>query len=99
MSPAEAGRVLTVYALAYALLSPLLVSTTGRFGCRRVIAAGTAVFALGALAFALVPTQGTLLAARALAATGSSCRSLPPWPARSPHRSSAARCSRSFSSD
>lgn len=70
MTAAEAGWVLTTYALAYALLSPVLVSATGRFGRRRVMAFGMFVFALGALASALAPGQGTLFAARALAAAG-----------------------------
>lgn len=70
MTPSEAGWVLTSYALAYAALSPLLVSATGAFGRRRVMAFGMTVFAVAALASALAPTQGTLFAARALAAAG-----------------------------
>ncbi len=70
MAPAQAGWVMTSYAVAYALLSPLLVSATGRLGRRRVMALGMGVFALGALASALAPTQEWLFAARALAAAG-----------------------------
>ncbi|WP_179378716.1 MFS transporter [Jannaschia marina] len=70
MGPAQAGWVLTTYALAYAVLSPLLVAVTGRFGRRRVMAFGMAVFALAALASALALTAGTLFAARAIAAAG-----------------------------
>ncbi|MGB3405977.1 MAG: MFS transporter, partial [Jannaschia sp.] len=45
LSPARAGWVMTSYALAYAVLSPLLVSATGGLGRRRVMALGMAVFA------------------------------------------------------
>ena len=70
LSPAVAGGVMTSYALAYAVLSPLLVSATGAFGRRRVMTLGLAVFALGAAASALAPDAGWLFAARALAAAG-----------------------------
>ncbi|WP_141134323.1 MFS transporter [Jannaschia aquimarina] len=70
MSPARAGWVMTSYAIGYALLSPLLVSLTGRFGRRRVLAAGMAVFAAGCAASALAPSEGALYAARVLAAAG-----------------------------
>lgn len=66
----EAGWVLTSYAIAYAMLSPLLVALTGDLGRRRVLTIGMAVFALGALGSALAPTAGWLFAARALAAAG-----------------------------
>ncbi|CTQ49844.1 MFS transporter [Jannaschia donghaensis] len=70
MTPSQAGWVLTSYAIAYALLSPILVSGTGRFGRRRVMAIGMTVFGLGAVASALAPTPGWLFAARVLAAAG-----------------------------
>lgn len=35
LSPARAGWIMTVYALAYAVLSPTLVALTGRVGRRR----------------------------------------------------------------
>ena len=70
MTPAEAGWVMTSYALAYALLSPLLVSLTGGIGRRQVMAFGMAVFGLAALASALAPTAGWLFAARVLASAG-----------------------------
>ncbi|TFL19065.1 MFS transporter [Jannaschia formosa] len=67
---AQAGWVMTAYALAYAVLSPLLVSLTGGFGRRRVVAAGMALFGLGALGSALAPSLEALLAARVVAAAG-----------------------------
>ena len=70
LSPAQAGWILTTYALAYALLSPVLVSLTGAVGRRRVMAAGMALFALGAVGTALAPSLGALLAARVVAAAG-----------------------------
>ncbi|MEL6587524.1 MAG: MFS transporter, partial [Pseudomonadota bacterium] len=70
VTPAQAGWVLTVYALAYAPLSPLLVSFTGALGRRRVLTLGLSLFALGAAASALAPTLEVLFAARVLAAAG-----------------------------
>jgi DHA1 family inner membrane transport protein len=69
--PSEtAGQVLTVYALAYVLLSPLLVAVTGQVGRRRIMTLGLLTFAGGAAASALAPSLGWLLAARVLAAAG-----------------------------
>ncbi|SFI92891.1 MFS transporter [Jannaschia pohangensis] len=70
LTPSQAGWVLTTYALAYAPLSPLLVSATGGIGRRRVMVFGMGLFALAALASALAPTPGWLFAARVLAAAG-----------------------------
>lgn len=70
ISTAAAGGAMTAYALAYALLSPLLVSLTGRIGRRRVIAAGMIVFALGALLSAIAPNVSVLYMGRAVAAAG-----------------------------
>ncbi|SHH52804.1 MFS transporter [Marivita hallyeonensis] len=69
-STAAAGGTMTAYALAYAVLSPLLVSLTGRVGRRRVLAAGMAIFALAALLSAVATNLTLLYAARALAAAG-----------------------------
>ncbi len=70
ISDAEAGLVMTVYAISYAVLSPILVALTGAIGRRRVLAASLALFALAALLSALAPTPEFLLAARVLAAAG-----------------------------
>lgn len=70
ISTARAGTVLTTYAVAYALLSPVLVSVTGGIGRRRVLAAGLALFGLGCLLPVLVPTEAVLHASRILAAAG-----------------------------
>ncbi len=70
ISTAGAGWIMTIYALAYALLSPLLVSLTGRIGRRRVLAAGLLIFAIANAMAALAPDPATLFAARVLAAAG-----------------------------
>ena len=67
---ARAGAVLTTYAVAYAILSPVLVSVTGGIGRRRVLAAGLALFGLACLLPVLVPTEASLHASRILAAAG-----------------------------
>ena len=70
VSTAAAGNTMTAYAIAYAVMSPLMVSLTGRMGRRRVLAAGLAVFALATLMSALATNITTLYMARALAAAG-----------------------------
>lgn len=70
VTPAHAGQLLTVYALAYSVLSPVLVAVTGRIGRRRVMALGLVMFALAALLSALSPSMPVLNAARVLAAAG-----------------------------
>ncbi|WP_299561100.1 MFS transporter [uncultured Sulfitobacter sp.] len=69
-SPAQAGQLMTVYAVAYAVLSPLLVAVTGRVGRRRVMAAGFVLFALAAALSAMAPDFRVLSAARVIAAAG-----------------------------
>jgi DHA1 family inner membrane transport protein len=70
ISTAAAGGAMTAYALAYAVLSPLLVSLTGQIGRRRVIAAGMGLFAFAALLSAIAPNVTVLYIARALGAAG-----------------------------
>lgn len=70
MPTSTAGRVLTVYALAYGIASPLAVAATGRLSRRTVLATGMALFGLAALLSALATTPGALFAARALGALG-----------------------------
>ncbi|MFO1208343.1 MAG: MFS transporter [Amaricoccus sp.] len=70
ISNGEAGHVLTVYALAYAVSSPLAVAATGRLSRRTVLAGGMALFTLSALGSALAPGPSALYAARALGALG-----------------------------
>jgi DHA1 family inner membrane transport protein len=70
ISVALAGGLLTAYALGYAVLSPLLVSWTGRIGRRRVLAFGMTVFAIAAALAALASGLWLLYALRVLAAAG-----------------------------
>ena len=69
-SAAGAGLLLTVYSMAYAVLSPLLVAVTGQIGRRRVLAAALAVFALAAALSALATNFTVLNIGRILAAAG-----------------------------
>ena len=64
------GGLLTVYAIAFALSSPVLVALTGRIGRRRIIAAGLAVFTVATLACAVAPSLAVLYPLRIIAAAG-----------------------------
>ena len=70
ISTAAAGGTMTAYAIAYAVMSPLLVSLTGQIGRRRVLAAGLTIFALASLLSAVSTNITMLYIARALAAAG-----------------------------
>jgi predicted MFS family arabinose efflux permease len=69
-SAAQAGQLLTVYAVAYAVLSPLMVALSGRVGRRRVLAAALGFFAVSAALSAVAPDYLTLCIARVIAAAG-----------------------------
>ncbi|WP_380282065.1 MFS transporter [Kitasatospora purpeofusca] len=68
VSTATAGQAVTVFAAAYALLSPVLATLTARLPRRRLLVG--ALLGLGAanLASALAPTFGVLLVSRVAAA-------------------------------
>ncbi|MEL6678344.1 MAG: MFS transporter [Pseudomonadota bacterium] len=70
LSPAEAGWVMTSYAIAYALGSPVAVAATGNLPRRTVLLSGLALFMIGALATAAAPTAELLFAARVVVALG-----------------------------
>ncbi|KPF70027.1 hypothetical protein IP84_04055 [beta proteobacterium AAP99] len=70
VSKPQAGLLMTVYAIVYALTSPVLVALTGRFGRAQVMLAGLAIFLLGALLASFAPSFEFLLAARAVMAVG-----------------------------
>lgn len=70
LSIAGAGWILTFYAIAYAISSPLLVSGTGNMGRRKVLFGGLAIFAAANLVAAFAPNDAVLFIARALAAIG-----------------------------
>lgn len=70
VTAARAGAVLTTYAVAYAVLSPMLVSLTGGIGRRRVLAAGLALFGVGCAVPVIWPTEAALHLSRIFAAAG-----------------------------
>lgn len=69
-SAANAGQLLTVYALSYAVLSPLMVALTGQVGRRRVLAAAMMLVAIAATLSALAPNFAALNIGRIIAAAG-----------------------------
>ncbi|MFK7963163.1 MAG: MFS transporter [Burkholderiaceae bacterium] len=70
MTKLESGLVLTVYALAYAIGSPLLVSLTGSRPRVFVLTAGMTIFLVGALVSAMASDSTILYVARVVAALG-----------------------------
>lgn len=70
VSTPSAGQLVTVFALAYALLAPPLAALTARLPRRRLLLGALAVFTLANALSALAPTFGLLLATRVLAAAG-----------------------------
>lgn len=70
ISQSQAGSLLTVYAIVYALSSPLLVAITGRLDRTWALVGGMAAFSAGALVAALAGGLYGVLAARCLMALG-----------------------------
>ncbi|MFB7718625.1 MFS transporter [Nocardia sp. NPDC056100] len=70
VSTATAGQSVTVFAAAYALLSPIVATLTSRIGRRPLLVAALLVLALANLGSALSPTFAVLLVTRVLAAAG-----------------------------
>ncbi|MGK5544875.1 MFS transporter [Streptomyces sp. URMC 127] len=70
VSVLAAGQVVTVFALSYALLAPLLAAVTARWPRRRLLLTALAVFTAANALSALAPDYPTLLATRVLAAAG-----------------------------
>lgn len=70
LDTAAAGWVMTAYALAYAVASPILTALTGRIDRRTVLLTGFVLFIIGSLLCALAATAPMLYAGRALAAAG-----------------------------
>ncbi|MDH6134291.1 DHA1 family inner membrane transport protein [Kitasatospora sp. MAA4] len=67
---AAAGQLVTVFSIAYAVLSPVLAALTGRWPRRRVLVTALLVFAVGNVGTALAPGFGLVLASRVVAAAG-----------------------------
>jgi predicted MFS family arabinose efflux permease len=68
VSMATAGHLVTVFAVAFALSSPVLVALTARGARRRLLVITLALFALTNVAAAVAPTFSLLLATRAASA-------------------------------
>jgi predicted MFS family arabinose efflux permease len=70
ISSSDAGFMLTAYALAYTVGSPLCVALSGQYSRRQVLLLGFGIFALGSLLSALAPSATLLNAARVVTALG-----------------------------
>ncbi|GHC71461.1 MFS transporter [Streptomyces cinnamoneus] len=70
VSVPAAGQMVTVFALAYALLAPVLATVTARWPRRRLLLTALAFFTVANALSAVAPTYGLLLATRVLAAAG-----------------------------
>jgi predicted MFS family arabinose efflux permease len=69
-STSAAGQLITAYALAYALLSPVMATATAHWPRRTVLLTGIAVFVLGTAGSALLPYYAAVLVCRAVAGLG-----------------------------
>ncbi|MEU8837460.1 MFS transporter, partial [Streptomyces sp900116325] len=70
ISLASAGQIISVFSVAYALLSPVLAALTANWTRRVVLVTALSVFAAGNMATALAPSYAWVLAARIVAAAG-----------------------------
>ncbi|MER7585808.1 MFS transporter [Kitasatospora sp. NPDC097691] len=70
VSPATAGQSITVFAAAYAVLSPVLATLLARLPRRTLLVRALTVLGVANLASALAPGLAVLLAGRVLAAAG-----------------------------
>ncbi|QFZ23361.1 MFS transporter [Saccharothrix syringae] len=70
VSHATAGQLLTAFAIAYAISSPLLAALTGRWERRTLLVAALGVSAAGNLLAAIAPNYELLLVARVVSALG-----------------------------
>ncbi|MFM7505387.1 MAG: MFS transporter [Rubrivivax sp.] len=75
-SVAAVGQTTTVYAVATAVLAPVVLTVTGRLSRRAALGAVFAVFTLGNLLTTLAPDLPTLLVARLLMGAGSATTAL-----------------------
>jgi DHA1 family inner membrane transport protein len=70
VSIALAGQMVTLYALSYALLSPVIAATAAHWPRKRLLLAGLAVFVVGNVITAVAPSIELVLASRLLAGLG-----------------------------
>jgi MFS transporter, DHA1 family, inner membrane transport protein len=69
-SVAVAGQLVTVFAVAYALTSPLLAAATGRIERKQLLVVALAVFAAANALAAVAPSYWVLVVSRVAAAAG-----------------------------
>ncbi|MFB9073159.1 MFS transporter [Citricoccus parietis] len=79
VSSGEASVVGWSFSLVYALLSPAVALITNRFTRRSAMWVGAAVFSVGALGVAVLPTLGLVVVGRVVAAVGASIMGPPVW--------------------
>ncbi|WP_367433839.1 MFS transporter [Streptomyces celluloflavus] len=70
VSVQEAGQMVTVFALSYALLAPVLATATARWPRRRLLLTALTVFTVANVLSAVTEDYPVLLATRVLAAAG-----------------------------
>ena len=70
MTVAAAGQLVTVYALVYGLLTPVMAALTAHWPRRRVLCLGLAVFIVGNVLTATPSSFALALASRAIAGLG-----------------------------
>ncbi|MEU9112692.1 MFS transporter [Streptomyces sp. NPDC048483] len=70
VSVPAAGQMVTVFALSYAVLAPVLATATARWPRRRVLLTALTVFTFANALSAVAPNYPALLATRVLAAAG-----------------------------
>jgi predicted MFS family arabinose efflux permease len=70
VSVAAAGQFVTVYSFTYAVLTPLIATLTAHWPRRRVVFFGLAVFIVGNILTATLPTFELVLLGRAVAGLG-----------------------------
>lgn len=70
VSLSAAGQLMTVFALSYAVLSPLLAALTARLSRKRVLLIALVLFVVGNTLTALAPTYPLVMLTRVVAAAG-----------------------------
>jgi MFS transporter, DHA1 family, inner membrane transport protein len=64
------GQMVTLYAISYAVLSPIMAAVTAHWPRKRLLLSGLAVFIIGNVATALAPTLTLLFVSRLVAGFG-----------------------------
>jgi MFS transporter, DHA1 family, inner membrane transport protein len=70
VSIALAGQMVTLYALSYACLSPVVAAAAARWPRKRLLLCGLGVFVIANILTAIAPSIGWVLASRVLAGLG-----------------------------